>query len=62
MDLPGKRECCWVATAPNTSYPKLDRSLQADVAIIGAGIVGLTAAYLLAQTGLSVIVLEARRI
>ena len=62
MDLPGKRECCWVATAPDTSYPKLDRSLQADVAIIGAGIVGLTAAYLLAQTGLSVIVLEARRI
>ena len=45
-----------------TSYPALNGSGGADVAVVGAGIVGLTAAYLLAHAGLSVAVLEARRI
>jgi glycine/D-amino acid oxidase-like deaminating enzyme/nitrite reductase/ring-hydroxylating ferredoxin subunit len=62
MKLPGKPECCWVATAPKTSYRSLNRSGEADVAVIGAGIVGLTTAYLLTQAGLSVAVLESRRI
>lgn len=62
MGLPGKRECCWAATAQPTAYAKLKHSGSMDVAIIGAGIVGLTAAYLLTRAGLSVAVLEARRI
>jgi glycine/D-amino acid oxidase-like deaminating enzyme/nitrite reductase/ring-hydroxylating ferredoxin subunit len=60
--LPGKPESCWTATAPKTDYPKLRRSGVADVAVVGAGIVGLTAAYLLIGAGLSVAILEARRI
>jgi glycine/D-amino acid oxidase-like deaminating enzyme/nitrite reductase/ring-hydroxylating ferredoxin subunit len=60
--LPGTRGCCWTAIAPQTNYPALSGSGGADVAIVGAGIVGLTTAHLLAQTGLSVVVLEARRI
>ena len=60
--LPGRPDCCWTATAPPTSYPPLSGSGGADVAVIGAGIVGLTAAYLLASAGLSVAVVEALRV
>jgi glycine/D-amino acid oxidase-like deaminating enzyme/nitrite reductase/ring-hydroxylating ferredoxin subunit len=58
-ELHGRIGSCWTATAPKTAYPKLDASANADVAIIGAGIVGLTSAILLAKAGLSVVVLEA---
>ncbi|HZN30424.1 MAG TPA: FAD-dependent oxidoreductase [Xanthobacteraceae bacterium] len=60
--LPGRPDCCWTATAPHTSYPPLSGSAGADVGVIGAGIVGLTAAYLLASAGLSVAVVEALRV
>ena len=62
MQLPGKKECCWTATADAISYAKLKHSGSTDVAIVGAGIVGLTAAYLLTRAGLAVTVLEARQI
>ena len=62
MHLPGKRDCCWADTAVATSYATLTRSEKTDVAIVGAGIVGLTAAYSLIRAGLSVTVLEARKI
>ncbi len=62
MKLSAKAECCWTATAEATAYAKLKHSGSMDVAIIGAGIVGLTAAYLLTRAGMSVAVLEARKI
>ena len=62
MHLPGKRECCWSDTAETTSYATLKHSEKTDVAIVGAGVVGLTAAYLLTRAGLSITVLEARKI
>jgi glycine/D-amino acid oxidase-like deaminating enzyme/nitrite reductase/ring-hydroxylating ferredoxin subunit len=62
MVLPGKPDCCWNATTPTTDYPTLSGSGRADIAVVGGGIVGLTTAYLLAHAGLSVSVLEARRI
>src|SRR5262245_5458430 len=60
--LPGKPDCCWTATAPKTAYPRLTGAQTFDVVIVGAGIVGVTAAYLLSESGLSVALLEARRI
>jgi glycine/D-amino acid oxidase-like deaminating enzyme/nitrite reductase/ring-hydroxylating ferredoxin subunit len=62
VKLPGRPESCWTATAPATTFPKLEAAGSADVAIVGAGIVGLTTAYLLTEAGLSVAVLEARRV
>jgi monoamine oxidase len=62
MHLPGKKDCCWAETAVATSYATLTRSEKTDVAVVGAGIVGLTAAYSLIRAGLSVTVLEARKI
>src|SRR5690348_12956867 len=60
--LPGKPDCCWTSTAPKTAYSRLQSNYRVDVAVVGAGIVGLTAAYLLRQAGLSVAVLEARQV
>jgi monoamine oxidase len=54
MELPGTAESCWVATAPQTRYRRYEQSDRADVAVIGAGIVGLTAAYLLSKAGYAV--------
>lgn len=52
----------WVQTAPSTEFPKLDRDIEADVIVVGSGITGLTTARLLAERGLSVVVIEARKL
>lgn len=43
---------------PLPSFPPLEKDLQADACIVGAGIVGLTCAYTLAKQGKSVVVLD----
>jgi glycine/D-amino acid oxidase-like deaminating enzyme/nitrite reductase/ring-hydroxylating ferredoxin subunit len=49
----------WVATSPAADYGPLRDTLEVDVAVIGAGITGLSTALLLGQAGLAVAVLEA---
>lgn len=52
----------WIDTTPSTRYPSLQGDLDADVAIVGAGITGITAAYLLAKAGRSVVLVDKGRI
>ncbi|WP_171179283.1 FAD-binding oxidoreductase [Ruegeria sp. HKCCD8929] len=57
---PGPREGCWwneTIAAPH--WPVLAGKVNADVAVIGGGFTGLSAALHLAQEGASVVVLEA---
>ena len=48
----------WSDTAKVPSYPPLDSDTTADVCVVGAGIAGLTTAYLLTQVGKSVVVID----
>jgi glycine/D-amino acid oxidase-like deaminating enzyme len=48
----------WCATAEPFASPSLEQNARADVCVVGAGIAGLTTAYLLAREGKSVVVLE----
>lgn len=54
----------WRATtsADDRTYPQLQQNVQADVAIIGAGITGLTAALRLKEMGKRVVVLEGEQV
>src|SRR5436305_9680409 len=56
----GSGECIsvWTATDDVPSYPALTEDTEADVCIVGAGIAGMTTAYLLAREGKSVVILD----
>jgi glycine/D-amino acid oxidase-like deaminating enzyme/nitrite reductase/ring-hydroxylating ferredoxin subunit len=48
----------WMATADTPSEPALSQDIRTDVCIIGAGMAGMTTAYLLAREGRAVVVLD----
>lgn len=53
----------WLSTAPaSTRHARLEGDVTADVAIVGGGITGVTAALLLARQGKRVVLLEARSV
>jgi glycine/D-amino acid oxidase-like deaminating enzyme len=54
----GRTDSLWMVTSPPRVMPTLPSDLRTDVCIIGAGIAGITTAYLLAQAGRRVVVLE----
>lgn len=43
-------------------YPKLETNIEADIAVVGGGIAGITTAYLLSLEGFKVVLLEAGRL
>ncbi len=51
----------WIRSAQIPQYPTLSRDPSVDVAVIGGGIVGITAAYLLKSAGMTVALLERER-
>jgi glycine/D-amino acid oxidase-like deaminating enzyme/nitrite reductase/ring-hydroxylating ferredoxin subunit len=55
------RQSYWEDSASVSRYPALDRNLKVDAVVVGAGITGLTAAYLLKRSGLKVAVIDRRR-
>ena len=58
----GEPVSLWVATAGTTDYPALRGDVEVDVAVIGAGIAGMTAALALKRAGRTVAVLETARV
>ena len=58
----GATSSIWLETVEVPDQPALDADVEADVCVVGAGIAGLTTAYLLTTAGQSVVVLEDGRI
>ncbi|HKP72575.1 MAG TPA: FAD-dependent oxidoreductase [Pyrinomonadaceae bacterium] len=54
----GETTSVWMATADTPPQPQLTGEARADVVIVGAGIAGLTTAYLLTKEGKRVVVLD----
>jgi glycine/D-amino acid oxidase-like deaminating enzyme/nitrite reductase/ring-hydroxylating ferredoxin subunit len=60
--LPDKPESFWLKDAPSTEYPALVGEPDADVAVLGAGISGVSLALELVEAGLEVALIEAGRV
>jgi len=60
--LPKASRSLWIASTRYPRFPRLEGDLAVDVAVIGGGITGLTAATLLKAAGKTVCVLEAQRV
>ena len=52
----------WIDSAPIQKFPKLQRDISVDVVVVGTGITGITTAYVLKQTGLTVALIERERV
>ena len=62
MTLPGQAASYWVESTPETGFPTLAGDVSVDVAVVGGGITGITAATLLKRAGKTVALVEATRV
>lgn len=62
IQLPQFPQSYWTSSTDIPEFPKLAKDIEADVVIVGAGITGITAGYLLSKEGKKVAILEAGRI
>ena len=60
--LPPESKSYWQDSVSFPTYPSLAQDEKYDICIVGAGITGLTTAFLLSQEGFSVCLLEANRV
>src|SRR4030095_9895971 len=52
----------WIDDTPIQKFPKLQRNISADVLVVGAGVTGITAAYLLKKAESTVALVERERV
>ena len=52
----------WMDSGPLPTYAALDRDISVDVLVIGGGITGITAAYLIKKSGKTVALIDRRRL
>jgi glycine/D-amino acid oxidase-like deaminating enzyme/nitrite reductase/ring-hydroxylating ferredoxin subunit len=62
VEMSSSPRSLWIATTPETSYDALAAGLDVDVAVVGAGIAGITAAHLLKARGKTVALVDSKRI
>lgn len=65
MNTSGETDAVWVHKEPYSNRPrfaKLDKDLQTDVCVVGAGIAGISTAYELVSRGIKVVLIEAREV
>jgi glycine/D-amino acid oxidase-like deaminating enzyme/nitrite reductase/ring-hydroxylating ferredoxin subunit len=58
----GETTSIWMVTSEVPTQSSLSENMNADVCVVGAGIAGITTAYLLTREGKSVVVLDSGRI
>src|SRR6266576_4183215 len=52
----------WIDTAPIRKFPKLQRNITVDLVVVGAGVTGITTAYLLKKAGSTVALIDRDRV
>src|ERR1044071_3023512 len=52
----------WIDDTPIQKFPKLQRNISADALVVGAGVTGITTAYLLKKAGSTVALVERERV
>jgi FAD dependent oxidoreductase./Rieske [2Fe-2S] domain. len=55
-------ESYWIGSTPGTDYPELAENIKTDILVVGGGITGIAAAYLLQKEGLDVVIIDSSRI
>jgi glycine/D-amino acid oxidase-like deaminating enzyme/nitrite reductase/ring-hydroxylating ferredoxin subunit len=58
INKPGGATPLWMGTTAKTTFEPLGSDIAADICVVGGGIAGLTTAYLLAEAGQSVVLVE----
>ena len=62
LELPKDMKSLWLDSAPLPSFPALNKDISTDILIVGGGITGITAAYLLSSAGYKITLIEGNKL